>query len=275
MAVEGEEEVLMLPLAAIVENPHQPRRTFDEVRLRELAESIRAHGVIQPVVVRRTADGYELVVGERRLRAAALAGLSAVPAVVRELGDRDVALLALVENLQREDLDVIEEAEGYGRLLEEFGLTQEELGRLVGKSQSTIANKLRLRRLDAAVRERISRERVSERHARALLDLTDAEWQLRVLEAVVARGLTVRETEGLVAEVARALAEGRPPPDPSAPERPRLVRRVIKDIRIFLNSFQQAVDALREAGFQAEMTREDRGDWLEIHVRVPKQRGRV
>ncbi|MDQ7794619.1 MAG: ParB/RepB/Spo0J family partition protein [bacterium] len=270
-----DEEIVQVPIDRIRDNPHQPRRAFDEDKLQELAVSIRAHGLIQPVVVRRVPGGYELVVGERRLRAASLAGLGTVPAVVRRLSDRDVALLALVENLQREDLDVLEEAEGYGRLLEDFGLTQEELGKLVGKSQSTIANKLRLRKLEQSVRDRISRDRISERHARALLEVGDPAWQHRILDAVTDQGLTVRETERLVEEVAAALARGQEPEDPSRPGRARLVRRVIRDIRIFLNSFQQAVDALREAGFEAEMTREDMGDWLEIRVRVPKQRGTV
>jgi ParB family chromosome partitioning protein len=270
----SDEQVVLIPVAQIRENRHQPRRVFDEGRLQELADSIRIHGLIQPIVLRPLAGGFELAIGERRLRAAILAGLVAVPAIVREMDDRELALVALVENLQREDLDVMEEVESYGRLLDEFGLTQEELGRRIGKSQSAIANKLRLRRLDPAVRERISREKLGERQARALLDLGDPAWQLRVIDAVVQKGLTVRETERLVAEIAEALAIGRPPLDPGGASRPRQVRRVVRDIRIFLNAFQQAVDALKESGFAAEMTREDVGDSLEIRVRIPKERAR-
>lgn len=269
-----DEQVVLIPIAKIRENRRQPRKAFDQARLQELADSIRAHGLIQPVVVRVVPGGFELAVGERRLRAAVLAGLEVVPAIVRAMDDKELALIALVENLQREDLDVMEEVESYGRLLDEFGLTQEELGRRIGKSQSAVANKLRLRRLDPAVRERISREKLGERQARALLELADTGWQLRVLDAVTEKGLTVRETERLVSEISQALALGRPPLDPGHAARPRPVRRVVRDIRIFLNAFQQAVEALRESGFGAEMTREDMGSWLEIRVRIPKERDR-
>ena len=270
----SDEQLVLIPIAQIRRNRHQPRRAFDKGRLEELAESIRSHGLIQPIVVRPGPGGFELVIGERRLRAAVLAGLDAVPAIVREMDERELALIALIENLQREDLDVMEEVESYGRLLDEFGLTQEELGRRIGKSQSAIANKLRLRRLDPAVRGRISQEKLGERRARALLELADPTWQLKVIDAVVEKGLTVRETERLVAEISQALAAGRLPVDPRHEARPRLVRRVVRDIRIFFNAFQQAVEALKEAGFAAEMTREDMGDWLEIRVRIPKERSR-
>jgi len=270
----ADEQVVLIPIAQIRENRHQPRRVFDEGRLQELADSIRVHGLIQPIVLRPLAGGFELAIGERRLRAAVLAGFASVPAIVREMDDRELALVALVENLQREDLDVMEEVESYARLVDEFGLTQEELGRRIGKSQSAIANKLRLRRLDPAVRERISREKLGERQARALLNLADPAWQLRVIDVVVQKGLTVRETEGLVAETAKSLAMGHTPMEPDCAPPPRQVRRVVRDIRIFLNTFQQAVDALKEAGFAAEMTREDMGDSLEVRVRIPKERAR-
>jgi len=263
------ETVSEIPVDAIVFNPYQPRRAFGEEELRELATSIREYGVIQPIVVRPYGKGFELIAGERRLRAAKLAGLETIPAIIREASNRDTALLALVENLQREDLSFLDEAEGYQRLLEEFGLTQEELARRVGKSQSTIANKLRLLRLPESVRRAIRERGISERHARALLRLDEEEVQLAVVERVVEEDMTVREAEELVASIA-AGPEAR---DSGAGTRRERVTAVFKDIRIFLNSFRQAVAALRKAGIAAEMTQTDVGDALEIRVRIPKAGG--
>jgi len=263
------ETVSEIPVDAVVFNPYQPRRSFGEEELRELAGSIREYGVIQPIVVRPYGKGFELIAGERRLRAAKLAGLETIPAIVREASDRDTALLALVENLQREDLSFLDEAEGYQRLLEEFGLTQEELARRVGKSQSTIANKLRLLRLPESVRRAIREGGISERHARALLRLDEEEVQLAVVERVVEEDMTVREAEELVASIA-AGPSGREGGSGARRER---VTAVFKDIRIFLNSFRQAVAALRKAGIAAEMTQADVGDALEIRVRIPKAGG--
>lgn len=188
-----------LPLNDIRPNPYQPRRQFSEGELAELADSIRRYGVLQPIVVRSGDEGLELVAGERRLRACKMLGLDTIPAVVRDLSDEDLAVLALVENLQREDLHFLEEAQGYQRLLEEFGLTQEELAKRIGKSQSTIANKIRLLKLSPPVQDFISREIISERHARALLKLPGEEEQLAILEKIIERGLTVQETEAYIA----------------------------------------------------------------------------
>ena len=176
-----------LPLNDIRPNPYQPRRQFSEGELAELADSIRRYGVLQPIVVRSGDEGLELVAGERRLRACKMLGLDTIPAVVRDLSDEDLAVLALVENLQREDLHFLEEAQGYQRLLEEFGLTQEELAKRIGKSQSTIANKIRLLKLSPPVQDFISREIISERHARALLKLPGEEEQLAILEKIIER----------------------------------------------------------------------------------------
>lgn len=185
-------------LDEIVPNPYQPRRLFDQEKLDELAESIRKHGVLQPIVVRKAGERYEIVVGERRYRAARQAGLESIPAVVREYDDRDMMQIALVENLQREDLNPIEEAEGYRRLMSEFGLTQEELGAVLGKSRSAVANTLRLLKLDPFVQESVSRGTLSMGHARALLALESPTDQIRVCRKVVEEGLSVRQTEELV-----------------------------------------------------------------------------
>lgn len=230
-----------VPVEAIQPGAYQPRQEMDEERLKELASSIAQHGVIQPILVRPRADGFELVAGERRWRAAAMAGLRTVPAVVREMDDREAAMAALLENLQREDLHFFEEAEGYARLLAEFGLTQEDLARQVGKSQSAIANKLRLLRLSPECREIISREILSERHARALLALPDEKSQKKALELCVRHGWTVRQLEGYI----ERQLKGKAP-------KPRR-RGVVRDVRILVNEFRRAVQRLKEQGFSVVM----------------------
>ncbi len=195
--------VEMIPVDQIVPGTFQPRQQVDEARLQELADSIAVHGVLEPLVVRRKGPGYELVVGERRWRAAQKAGLREVPALVRELTDSQAAELALVENLQREDLNPLEEAEAYRRLMEEFGLTQEEVARRVGKPRSTVANRLRLLELDPAVKELVRSGRLSAGHAKALLGLEAPEEQRALGEQMVATGASVREAEALVRAAAR------------------------------------------------------------------------
>ncbi len=251
-----------LPLNDIRPNPYQPRRQFSEGELAELADSIRRYGVLQPIVVRSGDEGLELVAGERRLRACKMLGLDTIPAVVRDLSDEDLAVLALVENLQREDLHFLEEAQGYQRLLEEFGLTQEELAKRIGKSQSTIANKIRLLKLSPPVQDFISREIISERHARALLKLPGEEEQLAILEKIIERGLTVQETE---AYIARLLQEKK------RKDKGRKVVRIYKDMRIFFNTIQQAVQELQRVGFAARMERVEKDDYYKVTVLIPKK----
>lgn len=261
-----EEQVRQVELERIRLSPYQPRNQFPAQELAELADSIRAHGVIQPVVVRPSGEMYELVAGERRWRAARQAGLERIPAIVRHLNDRDAAVYAMIENLQRQDLHYLEEAEGYRRLLEDFNLTQEELARQVGKSQSAIANKLRLLKLPEPVLKHvsgISREIFSERHGRALLKLKDPAQQLEIAQTVVQEGLTVRETEELVARIVEA--EGQ-----EDPKRAKRVVGIFKDIRIFLNAFRQAVRTLRSAGIAAELDEDDQGEYIEVRVRIHK-----
>lgn len=265
----GKEEVREINLADIQANPFQPRKNFGAEELAELAASISEYGVLQPVVVRRREKGYELVAGERRVRAAQMIGLNSVPAIVKNIDDRDLALLALVENLQREDLGPFEEAEGYQRLLDQFGWTQGELARRLGKSQSSVANKLRLLKLPKQVQDIIVQERISERHARALLRLADEEEQVAVLKEIRENGLSVRATDELVAHlVAKRAAKA--PGEYNRP--PRVVRGIFKDMRIFLNSFRQAVETLQKSGFQATMEQMDNGEFWEIRVRIAKNK---
>lgn len=178
-------------------NPQQPRKTFDEGRLDELAESIREHGIIEPVIVRPMGESFELVAGERRFRAAVIAGLKCIPAVARVMNDRQSLEIALIENLQREDIKPLECAQAYRRLMDDFGLSQEQVAERVGKSRSTIANTLRLLNLPAAILESLEREEITEGHARALLSISDPEDQLRIWSKVVRQALSVREAERL------------------------------------------------------------------------------
>jgi ParB family chromosome partitioning protein len=199
---------LEIPLAELESNPLQPRRRFEPAALEELAATIRTHGVLTPVVVRRAAHGYQIVAGERRVRAARLAGLTRIPAIVKEASNAQALEMALVENLQREDLNPLEAAEAYRRLVEDFGLTQEEVAGRLGRDRSSVANALRLLRLPRRLREDLAAGILSEGHARALLGLEKSADQLRARDLVVKRGLTVRATEALV----RRLRRGTPAP---------------------------------------------------------------
>ncbi len=221
LASDGEGEPLRhIPVERIRRGPWQPRRDFDPAALEELAASIRAQGVLQPVVVRPAGDAYELVAGERRWRAAQMAGLAEVPAVVREVDDRTAAALALIENIQRRDLNPIEEARGLARLIEEHGLTHQEAAEAVGRSRAAVSNLLRLLELDAEVRAMVERRELEMGHARALLALPPAR-QREAAARVVARGLSVRETERLVRRL-RAAAAPAPPAARRDPDVARL-----------------------------------------------------
>ena len=192
-----------LPLANLELNPFQPRKHFNEAALEELASTIREHGILTPVVVRRVADGFQIIAGERRIRAARLAGLTHVPTIVRDASDSQVLQIALVENLQREDLNPLEAAEAYQKLVGEFGLTQEELAGRLGRDRSSVANSLRLLRLPKRIREDVAEGTLSEGHARALLGLEKTADQLKARDEVVRRGLNVRATEALVRRLRR------------------------------------------------------------------------
>ncbi|MGH7425090.1 MAG: ParB/RepB/Spo0J family partition protein [Candidatus Methylomirabilales bacterium] len=195
---KGEPGIVEIPLAEIRPSPFQPRKRFDDKKLDELAASIRAQGILSPVIVRQIPGGYELVAGERRLRAAERAGLERIPAVVREMSNAGMLEVALIENVQREDLNPIEEAEVYRRLIEEFGLTQEEMAARVGRDRASIANTLRLLKLPHPIRDDLIEGAMSAGHGRALLGLEGRDFQLKAREAVIRRGLSVRATELLV-----------------------------------------------------------------------------
>lgn len=241
-------------------NPAQPRQEFDKEALESLAESIRQNGLLQPVTVRRTQDGsYELVAGERRLRACRMAGVKLIPCIVSGCDARQSAILALLENLQRRDLGVFEEAEGLRRLVEEWGVTQEEAAARLGKSQSSIANKLRLLRLGEEERRIITEAKLTERHARALLRLEKEEERLAALKVVAERGMNVAQTEHYIEQLLGT---------PDKPQKPRR-RVVVRDVRIFMNTIHHAVDVMKQNGIKAQSWKRETDQYLEYVVRIP------
>ena len=254
--------VQYIPLGRIRPNPQQPRHSFDEEGLAELAASIRSCGILQPLTVRRAGEGYELVAGERRLRAARIAGLREVPCLVAQVGEEDSALLALMENLQRRDLDCWEEAQAIARLISRYGLSQEEAARRLGRAQPTVANKLRLLRLPEDVRALLRENGLTERHARALLRLQDPEVQRRAAGDIVRRGMNVAQAEAYVEKLLQS-AQVTPPRGRST--------YIIKDVRLFLNSVDRGLHLMRQAGVDAGWDRQDTDREILLTIRSPKR----
>ena len=259
--------VLYLSVDAIRANPDQPRKYFEPEALRELAESIGRYGILQPLTVRRGEDGYELIAGERRLRAAKLAGLREVPCLAVRSDEEESALLSLIENLQRQDLHYMEEAQCYYALLNNYNLTQEELAKRLGRSQSSIANKLRLLRLSPDVVSAIRENGLSERHARAVLKLKDEEVQLAVIKRTAEKNLSVKDTERLVEKTLDKLYDEK---RPGAAPRPAIIRQV-RDYRLFMNTVNSAIAVLRESGMNVEVEQEDLQNGVDIHIRITNE----
>lgn len=258
--IRTESQILAIPQSDILPNPNQPRKRFDYDELEGLAQSIRANGILQPLIVRELENGkYELVAGERRLRAARLTGLTKVPCVVSEISETDSAIFAVLENLQRQDLDYFEEAEALATLVSDYHMGQDELCKKLGKAQSTISNKLRLLKLSDEMRYQISRAGLSERHARALLSLNDEVQRARALAIIIDRHLTVSESEQLIDQMIRKN---------EAPKKQML--RGFKDIRIFINTLNNAVDNIRRAGIDADSVKTETDEYVEYIVRIPK-----
>jgi len=261
----GQEEVRQIRVDEIVPSPYQPRSVFDEERIEELCRTIRTHGVIQPIIVREKNGKYELIAGERRWRAVRKLGLEHIPAIVRNLNDSQAASMSLIENLQREELTAIEEAMAYQQLIQLHGLTQESLAQRLGKSQSTIANKIRLLQLGEPVRQALLERKITERHARALLALPDEELQNKVLREILEKDLTVKQTETRVSFHLQVLeADG---------EKRKNRRRVsfAKDVRLAINTIRQSLDMVAGAGLRVRSEEHDRGDHYEIIIRIPKR----
>ncbi len=252
------DRILSLPLDAIRPNPDQPRRFFDQGGLEELADSIRALGILQPLTVRQVDGGWELVAGERRLRAAALAGLDRVPCISIQTDSQNSSLLALVENLQRRDLDFLEEALALDKLLRTYCLSQDEVARRIGKSQSAVANKLRLLRLPPQLLSQLREAGLSERHARALLRLENDHRLEDAAQHIIIYKLTVAQTDQYVDNLLAAKK--------AKPKR----TYIIKDVRLFLNSVNRGLSMMRTAGVDARFQRQDTEDSICLTIRIPK-----
>lgn len=260
--------VIYVPIGEIRPNPSQPRTSFQPEGLQELADSIREHGILQPLSVRRrTGGGFELISGERRLRAAKLAELKQVPCIVVSATDVESSLLALVENLQRRDLDYVEEATAIQQLITNYHLSQEEAARRIGKSQSAVANKLRLLKLSPALLELLRKEGLSERHARALLRL-DEETRPAAVAHILSEGLNVAQTDAYIDSLLSA------PPE-QAPEEPKPRKKptiYIKDIRLFLNTLNRGLETMKQSGLGAACDRAETEEDLILTIRIPKRK---
>ncbi|SET14968.1 chromosome partitioning protein, ParB family [Salinibacillus kushneri] len=263
---DHQEEVVQIPVDEIQPNQYQPRSTFSQERIEELAQTIRTHGMIQPIVIRKTEDDqvkYELIAGERRWRAAQYLNWGHIPAIVKNMTDTETASVALIENLQREELTVIEEALAYAQLLEMHGLTQEALAQRLGKSQSTIANKLRLLKLPEDVQAAVLNKQITERHARALIGLEEPELQEKLLKEIVEKDLNVKQTEARIDQIKN--------PKPKKKAKPR-VKGVSKDIRIAMNTLRQSIHMVNDTGIELETDEEELDDYYQLTIKIPKKK---
>ncbi len=262
--IRNDNKVLMVSTIQIRPNKTQPRRNFDEDALKSLSQSIVENGILQPLTVRRINNTeFELIAGERRLRAAIMAGLSKVPCVVHACNDKESAVLALIENLQRTDLNMFEEGRGIARLIRKYNLTQEQAAIKLGKKQSTIANKLRLLRLSFEEQEWILTANLSERHARALLRISDESLRREALSRIITENLSVGASEALVTDLLMKRK-------PREPERKGDRKVVVRDVRIFVNTINKAVDTMRLSGINAISRRSETDDYIEYTVKIPK-----
>lgn len=261
--------IVYLRTDELTPNPVQPRKRFDDESLEELSGSIKSYGILNPLTVRLRCGKYELVAGERRLRAAKLAGLEEVPCILIDVNMEDASLIALVENLQRRDLDFIEEALGISQLIRMFGMSQEEAARRIGKSQSAVANKLRLLKLPSDVLESLRQNGLTERHGRALLRLPNPVAQRAALEYIVDNGLTVAATDAYIDALLSAPEEAEQK-DEEKPEKRRTF--VLKDVRVFLNTLSRSIDLMKQGGIDAGIQREETDDSLILTISIPKSR---
>ncbi|SDM40842.1 nucleoid occlusion protein [Sediminibacillus halophilus] len=258
------DEVIQIPVNQIEPNRYQPRSIFTQERIEELAQTIHTHGMIQPIVVRKLdkeEEGYELIAGERRWRAVQYLQWENVPAIIREMNDTETASVALIENLQREELTVIEEAMAYQRLLELHGLTQEALAQRLGKSQSTVANKMRLLKLPESVQQALLEKHITERHARALIVLKDPEKQEKILAEILEKDLNVKQTEERIAK----LSEDKPK------QKKAKLKGVNKDMRIAMNTIRQSLTMVSDTGIDLETDEEDHENYYQITIKIPKK----
>jgi len=256
----AQEEVKQISVHDIVPSPYQPRTVFDDDRIEELCQTIKTHGIIQPIVVRVRDGKHEIIAGERRWRAVTKLGMETIPAIVREINDSQAASVALIENLQREGLTALEEAIAYQKLIDLHNLTQESLAQRLGKSQSTIANKIRLLQLGETVRQALLERKITERHGRALLSLPDEEAQNKLLSDIIDKDLNVKQTEARIAFILEA-------------SKPKKSKRFSfsKDVRLAVNTIRQSVDMVTGSGIPIKADEKDCEDHYEIIIRIPKR----
>lgn len=252
-------DIVMIDVDHIVPNPYQPRQVFDDQSLKDLANSIKQFGILQPITVRKNEDVYELIMGERRFRAAQLVNLSKIPAIILEVGNEDSAVVALIENLQRVDLTFIEEAESYKKLIDLHGLTQSELSEKISKSQSAISNKMRLLKLDNRILDVFKQNQLTERHARTLLRLGDVEEQKKILSKVLSDGLNVKETEKLVDSRLKKYKK----------KHQKSTFKV--NYRIYHNTIKKAFNMVKDMSSDSTMETVETDECLEIVIKIPKQ----
>lgn len=264
LILKNENKISDIPIIKIRPNKAQPRKVFNEEDLNALSQSIAENGILQPLTVRKvSATEYELIAGERRLRASVMAGLRKVPCIVIKCSEKESAVYALLENLQRSDLGMFEEARGVSRLIRRYGLTQQEAAVKLGKTQSTIANKLRLLRLTYEEQEWIENAGLSERHARALLKLGDEGARREALSKIISENLNVQQSENLINLMLNS--------SPKNNKKQGFSKAVIKDVRIFVNTINKAVDTMRLAGIDAQTDKTDTDNFIEYTIRIPKK----
>lgn len=254
-------DVTYVPMDKIAANPSQPRKYFKDEALEELSGSIKEYGVLQPILLRDDGKAYTIIAGERRYKAAKLAGLEKIPAIIKTMDSREVALIALVENVQREDLNFLEEARAYKRLMDDFGLTQVEIAEKMNKKQSTISNKIRLLSLPDEIQNSILENNLTERHARALLKLGDEEDRKQVIKRVIQNNLNVKQTEKLIEEISQ--------------KKEVALRKKTKinyiSYKIYLNTLLKAFNQIKEMEKNAIFEQEDKGEYLEVKIVLPKK----
>lgn len=262
------DEVVQIPVDQISPNPFQPRTVFNDEKIQELAQTIRTHGIIQPIVVRKNENNnYEIIAGERRWRAVQTLGWDNISAIIRDMNDTETASVALIENLQREELTAIEEANAYKKLIELHSLTQEALAQRLGKSQSTIANKLRLLNLPDEVQDALLNKELTERHARALITLKSEEDQIAVLNKIKEEQLNVKQTEELINDMNNPQAE-----EEGEKKKKRIkLKGINKDIRIALNTIRQSLHMVSDTGLKVETEEEDLEEFYQITIKIPKK----
>jgi ParB family transcriptional regulator, chromosome partitioning protein len=260
--IERNDEITKIPIDSIVPNRFQPRTVFDDAKIEELSRTIHTHGIIQPIVVRQFDGSYEIIAGERRWRAMKKLGWDEAPAIIKNYSDTETASVALIENLQREELSPIEEAIAYGKLLELHNLTQEALAQRLGKGQSTVANKLRLLKLPQQIQDSLLNKVITERHARALIPLKDPEKQVMLLEEIITKNFNVKQTEE---KVVRLLEQKNKKPKPKR-------KAFSKDMRIAVNTIRQSLLMVSDSGINLDAEEEEFEEFYQFTIKIPKKK---